>query len=294
MLVTHFMRYLRVFCFLLTVLLLAGCDAEGSSSNSNPPSTSAPRLAVLSPALADTLHALGHAELIVGRQRFDRFTDPKIPVVGDLTGLDYERLIVVQPTHIVAQESANGLPARLIQLAEQRGWIIEVIPLLSLENTIASIRTLDQIAGGDGHAADALEERFRVALDRRKNLGRTALVASSSPLALIGPGAFHWEIVEQLGGTPIPQDGPAYFTTDAESLLDLNPQTIIAFAPGIAPDAPRADYLGVAADLNIDAIRQNRVILISDPKCMLPSTAMLPVIETILSEAERLGPPGDS
>lgn len=291
---THFLRYLSLFCFLPVVLLLAGCDPEGSSPGSSTTRGSQPRLVVLSPALADTLHALGHAELIVGRQRFDRFTDPTIPVVGDLTGLDYERLMVVHPTHIVAQESAAGLPVRLLQLAEKKGWTIEEIPLLSLDDAIASIRTLDQIAGGDGHTADALEEQFSTALARRADLGRTALVASSSPLALIGPGAFHWEIVEKLGGTPVPQDGPAYFTTDAESLLHLNPQTIIAFAPGLSPDAPMADYLGIAANLNLDAIRQNRVILISDPKCMLPSTALLPLIETILRETERLGPPGGS
>lgn len=291
--VPNFLRYLRLFPLLCGAALLWSCDSGGSVGDTGASANPQPRLAVLSPALADTLHALGHADLIVGRQRFDRFTEQSIPVVGDLTGLDYERLLVVQPTHIIAQESASGLPERLFQLAAQNGWVIEEIPLLTLDHTIASIGILDRIAGGDGNLADALEARFSAAIGQTAELGRTVLVASASPLALIGPGAFHWDIVERLGGVPLPENGTPYLTTDAEGLLALNPQTIIALAPGLAPDASPEEYLGIGASLNLDALRQNRVIVVRDPKCMLPSTAMLEVIETILEAAERLGPPGD-
>ena len=260
----------------------------------SPPAADSPddeiRLAVLSPALADTLTRLGHAELIVGRQQFDRFTDQSVPVVGDLTGIDYETLLRVRPTHIVAQETQAGLPPRLLEVARERGWEIHELPLLTLDEAVASITTLDELAEGSGQTAAALTDRFNQALDAEVALGRTVIVASASPLAVIGPGAFHWEILAALGAQPVPDSGAAYLTLDAESLAALEPETVVVLAPGQSPDSPVEDLLGAAAGIGMPAVEAGRVIVVTDPRCMLPSTAMLDLVERIRAEAERIGP----
>lgn len=266
-----------IFCAILSLLILPCCTQQDARE---PADGSEIRLAVLSPALADTLHALGHADLIVGRQQYDRFTDAAVPVVGDLTGINYESMIRANPTHIVAQKTEAGLPARLMRMAEDRGWEVIELPLLTLDDVLGSIKALDRLTGGS-ELAEALVEKFDATLGLELSLGRTAVVASSRPLAVIGPGAFHWELVERIGGEPIPESGAAYLTLDAESLAALAPETIIVLAPGGAETMGAAEALGAAAGLDMPALENGRMIVVTDPRCMLPSVSLLRVIEQI-------------
>ena len=57
---------------LLSCVVMLGCSRRPPV----PPSSSAPRVVVLSPALAITMHDLGMAHLIVGRHAWDTVTDP--------------------------------------------------------------------------------------------------------------------------------------------------------------------------------------------------------------------------
>ncbi len=243
---------------------------------------------MLSPALADTLHALGHGQRIVGRQQYDRFTDPSVPIVGDLTGIDYESLILAAPTHIVAQETAGGLPGRLVEMAAERGWTIVELPLLTLNDVIESIPRMDALCGGSDRA-DELVRAFEAGLEGDLDLGRTVIVASARPLSVIGPGAFHWELVQRLGGQPIPESGPAYLSLDAETLAAMRPESIVVLLPGGDPRAEMEQVLGAAAGLSMPAIENGRVFVVTDEKCMLPSTAMLGVIEEIRTQATGVG-----
>jgi len=272
----------RIFCAAFLLLGLVGCEPRPSEDLSR--AGGSIRLAVLSPALADTLHALGHEELIVGRQQYDRFTDPSIPVVGDLTGIDYESLILSAPTHIVAQETAAGLPDRLLRMAEDRGWEVVELPLLTLADVIASIGALNELGGGSGDS-EQIERAFEAGLRPDLDLGRTAIVASNRPLSIIGPGAFHWELVQRMGGEPIPESGPAYLTLDAESLAAMQPETIVILLPGGDADEDAEHLLGAAAGLDMPALAGGRVIVVTDERCMLPSTSMLRVIEQIRAQA---------
>ena len=277
-----FLPVSRIFCAWFLLLGLMGCEQRPAADS--PRSEGSPRLAVLSPVLVDTLHALGHEELIVGRQQYDRFTDPSIPVVGDLTGIDYESLILSAPTHIVAQETAAGLPDRLLRMAEDRGWEVLELPLLTLGDVIGSIGAMDALAGGSGRSQE-LERAFESGLRADLNLGRTVIVASDRPLSVIGPGAFHWELVRQLGGDPIPASGPAYLTLDAESLAAMQPQTIVILLPGGDREADPRQLLGAASGLSIPAVTRGRLIVVTDEKCMLPSISMLRVMEQIRAQA---------
>jgi ABC-type hemin transport system substrate-binding protein len=266
-----------IFCAVLALLSLPCCTAQ---TESDARSADEIRLAVLSPALADTLHALGHGGLIVGRQQYDRFTDPDVPVVGDLTGIDYESMIRASPTHIVAQMTEAGLPDRLMRMAAERGWEIVELPLLTLDDVLASISALDQLTGGSDRAESLIGE-FEVMLGRDLPLGRTVVVASSRPLAVIGPGAFHWELIQRIGGVPVPVSGAAYLTLDAESLGGLAAETIVVLAPGGSDSMEAAEALGAAAGLAMPALENGRLIVVTDPRCMLPSVSLLRVVEQI-------------
>jgi ABC-type hemin transport system substrate-binding protein len=88
------------------------------------PANQEPRIVSLSPALSRTLVALGLGERIVGRTPWCASLDARIPVVGDLHRIDYERLLRVRPTHVLVQTPAAGLDPELHRLARREGWTL--------------------------------------------------------------------------------------------------------------------------------------------------------------------------
>lgn len=112
-------------------------SAYPSSRRENGPAAPAPehpRVAALAPAVAQILRDLGVGDLIVARHAQDRWTDPSVPPCGDQSGIDYERLLAVNPTHVLVQWGERELPDRLTGLAAERGWVVQNIPLLTLDD----------------------------------------------------------------------------------------------------------------------------------------------------------------
>lgn len=285
---------------------------SNAPSATNDPSTS--RIVALSPALAITLRDLGVADRIVGRHGFDLALDKSIPVCGDQSGIDYEALIRVRPTDILMERGAAESPPRLRELAAKNGWQLRDYPLVTIDDVLDSTLKLgllfaqtDEtlIHGSNGartlHPTPAqaafanLVQRMKAAwLEKHPppNAGRILLLESIDPPAALGPGSFHHQILERIGGTPAITTGKPYMTLDTEDILRLAPDGIILFAPrspGTNPGpAPSADELrtrlGRIGALDIPAIRNTHTALIDDPFCLTPSTALLNVSE----EMERI------
>lgn len=279
----------------LAIIVASGCGKRESpaatgSETTPPPAT--PRLAVLSPAMAIILHDLGRADTIVGRHGWDMVCDAAIPIVGDQRGIDYEVLISVDPDAIVMEAGAEAVPARLSELASGRDWRIERLPMLSLADIRAAIVALDAMTAEDGEtpskAASALLDRMDRAMrpsdELRRRAGQTIILASADPIGVMGPGSFHDQIARALGLRVIPESGAAYIALPPEELHTLNPDTIVLIAPG-ATESERAAMLAPLAGLALDAVANNRVILITDRLALTPSTAMIDFAEVL---AERI------
>lgn len=91
-----------------------------------------PRIVVLAPGVAQIVRDLGMGRLLVGRHASDVWSDPALPACGDQEGIEYERLIAANPTHIFLQWGEQPVPERLTGLAEERGWKVHNLPLLKL------------------------------------------------------------------------------------------------------------------------------------------------------------------
>lgn len=229
------------------------------------------------------LHDLGLQDRIVGRDGYDMVLPASVPVCGDLQGIDYERLMQVRPTHILLQLGAKAIPDRLSELTAAQGWKAINYPLLTLDD----IKSVTQELGRtfDAPAAPLISEMDR-AWSRRgvgfAGAGRVLLMAATDPPSALGPGSFHHQILERIGGTPAITQGAPYITLDAEDVLGLKPDAIILIlprAPGAAstpanPDQVRA-ALGRLAQLDIPAFKNSRLAMIDDPLAHTPSTAMI-------------------
>jgi ABC-type Fe3+-hydroxamate transport system substrate-binding protein len=254
------------------------------------------RIASLSPAVSIILTDLGHPELIVGRDKSDMAAAPSVLVCADFPNIDYEALNSVEPTHVILQGGDEPTPT-LAQQAAKSHWVLRSYPLLTLDDirhATAALYALTSGATPDGvpEAPHPVLARMDAAWSPREPdlaaAGRILLLESIDPPAALGPGSFHHQILERMGGTSAITEGKPYITLDLEDIRRLAPDGIILFRPR-APGSPEPAtpatvegiraMLGRIATLQIPAMAHGRVALIDDPLCLTPSTAMIGVAD---------------
>lgn len=292
----------------LSLFVLGAC-ARQPSTHAGAGASDDVRIVSLSPAAADIVRALGLSDEIVGRNSADAWTHSDVPTCGELGRIDYEALLAAKPTIVLVQEPS--MPVRLQALAQQHGFRALNLSLLTLDDIRTSARQIGDAlpAARRGPARDELR-RVEHAMDAAWSTadgiypGRVLLLASVDPPAALGPGSFHAQIVQRLGGTLIPAKGPPYITLAAEDIVALAPDGIILILPRdptapetsedsggrdtTAGDAGRATQaMRSLGTLNVPAIRVGRVALIDDPKAHLPSTAMITLAEEIRNVLQR-------
>lgn len=264
--------------------------ACGPSPKAAGPSPAGTRVVALSPAVASIMSDVGLGDLLVGRHGSDEWCEQSLPVCGDQSGVSYEELLRVVPTHIFLQ--APEIPARLRAFASERGIVVQNFSILSLDEIRVAARRLSAWHGAAGPVPDdgphaPIEEQMDAAWStqpgiRPDKVGRVLLLAEVDPAGALGPGSWHDDLLRRIGATPALTAGSAYVTMDAEDVLRLAPDAILLFAPrspssfSRAPLDPRA-ALGRLGTLDIPALRTGRVAVIDDPMCQIPSTAMIRV-----------------
>ncbi|QYK48289.1 MAG: ABC transporter substrate-binding protein [Phycisphaeraceae bacterium] len=281
------------------------------SPNSAPkvPGIGPPRLAALSPALAITLRDLGLTESIVARHAWDMALDISLPIAGDQSSLDYEALITTRPTHVLLEWGERPVPDRLLRLATTHDWKVRSWSLLSYTQVRSSLAEIAGFIASDmptaqslalSSRAEELASRLDLACGRREasaRAGRVLLLHSVLPPAALGPGSFHHEILERLGGIPALTTGNPYVQLHMEDLLDIAPDAIVLIQPRdpretASEPAPSTwieieQRLGAISRLSIPAVRERRVAIISDPFSLTPSTAMIGFAEEFASILAR-------
>lgn len=241
---------------------------------------------VLSPAIGVVLRDLGLAHLAVGRHAYDMALDPALPVVGDQAGIDYEPLLRVRPTHVLIEWGSRELPERLTRLAGERGWTLRSYPLLTLDDIRAMTMDVRYMFAGEAPAgAPDLLAAMDSAWSPQGGVfgGRVLLLGSVDPPAVMGPGSFHHQILERIGGRPAVTSGVPWINLNVEDVLRLAPDAIVFVSPRVSgtPSASSTDpakvgpLLGRIGGLDIPAVREGRLALIDDPLSHTPSTAMI-------------------
>ena len=253
---------------------------------------------MLSPALTIMLDDLGLRDRIVGRHGFDLVLDGSVPVVGNELGLDYEALIGVGPTIVLLESNERGVPPRLGTLASERGWDVMTIPLdESVEQIRAGVALLSELPDppAPGRVATLESEMDRAWRERPglgARVGRVLLLVGVDPPGALGPGSFHFDLVERLGGRPAPETGAMFIRLSAEDVLRLDPDSIALFMPGFSGDVDEA--LGVLGRIGLRAVEAGRVMLVTHPHALTPSTAMIAVADEFADKAMGWSPIGET
>jgi ABC-type Fe3+-hydroxamate transport system substrate-binding protein len=254
---------------------------------------------VLSPAAALIVRDLGFERLVVGRHGADMVLDKSLPVCGDQNDIDPEALVRADPTIIITQWGSRALPARLTDLARDRGWTLHEAELLSLDDVIREVRDIGQLLGPQGEeSARHLRLRLESTWSPRgpdhgafTGAGRVLLLGEITPPGAFGPASCHHQVLTRIGGTPAITAGNAWINLDREDLARLAPDGIVLVLP--RPPASRAagpivgrdavSRLGRLAELDLPAVRLGRVAVIDDPLALLPSTSMASFADDLAS-----------
>lgn len=298
-----------VILLLALSLGLVSCERRGTETGGGAERQGELRLVALSPAIGLMLQDLGLEDRLVGTHDFDDASGSSIPRVGSLDGIDYEALLAARPTHVLVELSADRpLPDRLVSLGADRGW--EVRRIGSIETVDDIARVVDDLylsfvappRAGSANAigfrdpADRFEgslpsEAFaRAIADRGPRVGgagRVLLLGAAAPPSAFGPGSFHAQILERIGGTTAVPEGGLWQEMDAEDVLRLRPDGIVLVAPRDRTDADRfgepapagveeaLTRLGRVGELPIPAVRNGRVALIDDPHALKPAASSM-------------------
>jgi ABC-type hemin transport system substrate-binding protein len=301
---------------LIILLTMLGCNrADAPQQNEGSASTLATlRLAVLSPGMAVMIRDLGYEDLIVAKHDYDLVLTDRVPSAGSELGFDLETLIQSNPTHVFFQTTSTTRSAEFLQAAKDRGWVLFERPLNTLDDIASTMDDLHFLFNGlpqrEMREYD-MNEVFANALPSvvlaeswsdlgpiADEVGRVLVLGSLDPIGAMGPGSYHYEIIQRLGASPAIATGSMWIEMDYEDLITLNPDAIILIAPRQPREADRfaapveltqeqiEERFGPLMDLPISAMHNKRLAIIEHPLGLLPSGALGEVADQIREQFE--------
>ena len=222
---------------LLILISLSACKVLADTNNDP-----GHRIIALSPHLAELVFAIGAGDRLIGVSAFTDFPEAatKLPVVGDAFMLDLERLTVLQPDLLLAWQ--GGTPAHVIDELNSRGYRVEVIRTMGLQDIPAALRRIGALTG-HGTTANNEADRFVAGLDSLANLASNAAPirvfyqVSIRPLYTINGEHYVSQLIEICGGRNIFTDlGKLAPLIGVEAVLERDPEVMLA-GEDAGPDA---------------------------------------------------------
>lgn len=220
------------------------------------------RVASLVPSATDLLTAMGSADRIVGRTRFD--TAPAVegrPVVSDGLTPRTEALAALRPDLVVAWAGTRGTPA---------GEALERLELPAFYVRQSTLADLERAARGLGRllarpaVADSVVRTLRAALDtvRRSLRGVERVpvvwVVWPDPVWTVGGGTYLDRIIRVAGGRNVLGDlGEGWLRVSLEAVVRRDPRVVLV---GRQPSSPGAAFLrDHAVWRQLPAVRAGRI-----------------------------------
>lgn len=281
-------------CFLLIISgQLCACDGPHTSSSVGRESAGngqqvTPTIVSLTPAITQMLVDMGKADHIVGVSSSDRQL-VEVARCGTYTDPVMAQILEIGPDLVLTESvmpDRSDVPTVLRSLSEQGVFELKVIPH---SRSIADIeRALTDPQSGLGPAIDDPEaaERARKLMAMRLDLVKASVEGLAKPrvlmlinpmtLGTIGTGVTHDELLRIAGGTNAAAAYDIGYVTLTRSQLeqDVRPDVILILEPDGQPLSPDDPRTGALEGLTIPAVMGNRIVVISHPHVMLPSTAM--------------------
>lgn len=274
------------------IVALSACDSSTTPPDAADTPTPPPRVVSLSPALTRMVVDLGEGGHLVGIAQYDD-ASLGLPVCGNFMAPDVERILSFEPDIVLTETAVSGgpaVPARLLEL--EAAGVLRVVAVPQVRSISDVKDTLTHPEHGLGVLFDveaqalAMSERMDAQLLAVQQAvsglprPRVLMLLSTSPMAGIGPGVTHDQLLAMAGGENALADaGVGYVTLDRQMLIDrVRPDIVLLISPG-APELSEGDTrLRPLDGLPIRAVIEHRVVLIAHPQALLPSTSLPEVL----------------
>ncbi len=233
------------------------------------------RIVSLTPAVTETLFALGAGDRLIANSDFDDYPAQvsDLPHVATYTGVDIERIVGLTPDLVIAGGNGFNSPDAIAKLRSV-GIPVVVVYADSVDAILADIRLVGTSVG----AVPESEALTAWMLARIEAIAAAA--ATSTPPRVFyeldatneiygpAPKSFIASMVELAGGDPITTGDSAVFAIPLEKLIDADPQVIVlgdaAYGTTPAAVAERPGWGGMTA-VTAGAVRPVEDTIVTRP-----------------------------
>ena len=274
----------------VAALLLVGC-AKGRPA---PAGDGRLRIVSLSPAMTQTLFAIGAGGDIVGRTEYDVYPPEirAVPAAGTSLSPSYEAIVRLAPTLIVGQATKDAPRAELERIAPTR-----LLPWLTVADICAGMRELGLLSG-HAEAAEALARRFEAQLSTPPPAGgRRVLLAMDAPagrldeIFYLRQNSIHGACLNAAGARnamPEPLLGAPPVLT-IEKLIAVDPDAVIVLSARALGPAEKVQILKDWQDLPmLSAVKHDRVRVVDGTAFYIDGPRMLGLVPLLHETLESM------
>lgn len=192
------------------------------------------RLVSLTPAVTETLFALGVGDRIVGNDDYDDYPPEaaEIEPVATYAGVDVEKVVALEPDLVIAGGQGFTNPEAVAKL-RSLGIQVLVVYAPDIAGVLADIRLIG-LAVNRLDAAEAITQRMAAGIDAVIE----AIGSRPTPRVfyeidatqdIYGPAddSFLAEMIELAGGIPVTTGSPTVYSIPLETLVAADPEVIV-------------------------------------------------------------------
>lgn len=279
---------------LLSACLLALAAVTTASATCPQPSTTPRRIVSITPAITETLFAIGAGPDVVGVS--DYCADPpevaRLPRLGTTLTPAYETIARLDPDLILSESNVNVRADELRALGPTC-----LVPWLTLPQVLDGIRTVGRLTG-HGTAADALAERIQTRLARPTpaDAPRVLLVLASDTASLhevwfIRRNSMHGAALAAAGGrNAVEDDVLGLPRLSLQRVIELDPDVILLLVAGKTSDeAATAKLLADWRALTpLTAVERGRIAVVEAPEAYISGPRIVALTDRLQAELARL------
>lgn len=188
--------------------------------------------------------------------------------VGGFSTVDIERIVALKPDLVLASKLTGN---ENIEKLEELGIPVVVLQPKNLDGILEDIKLVGELTGTENRAyalEAGMRERIEAVYKKTRNLEKPKVfyVVWHDPLMSAGSETFIYDIIIMAGGVNIAQDIVGYKTMSLETVIDRDPDIIIAsIGPGqhstydFLMEEKRLQDVSAAKNGRIYAVDQNIV-----------------------------------
>jgi len=272
--------------------LVTGCNEQGRPSAGDAPA-SAQRVISLSPAITETVYALGQGTRLIGRSDYDLFPSVvlSLPAAGTALAPNYEQIARLRPDLILIEQTQSGFLTELSALAE-----VMELPWLSHEEVRQSVLSLSErfdVSIQGQQLVRQLDDALTAT--QHQESARVLLILDTlfdgGSIWVMKPGSLHGSALLAAGVNNAAVDlAGDNASISIEGLLSLNPDAIIVMTASTEPAHHQAIMDGVRRLTPLRAVRDNQVLLMAGSHVFRTGPSLMQFASELRQLLATIGP----